>query len=157
MSKHEHEEKSEKDEKDLQKYEEKSVVEKWQRDPLGSIVWALILIWAGFVLLAGNLGMLDTLNAIIAQLGFEFAELPVPLPFVQFSTWSLIFLGAGILLLAEVVIRLIFPVYRRPVLGTALLAVFLLGIGTGKWSLIWPLALIVGGLAVLLGGLFRRK
>ena len=157
MSKHEQEEKSEKDEKDLAKHEEKSVEEKWQRDRLGSIVWALILIWAGFVLLAGNLGILDAFNAFFEQLGFQLAELPVKLPFIQLSSWSLIFLGAGILLLAEVVVRLLFPTYRRPVLGTAIMAIVFLGIGMGSWGMIWPLVLIVVGLALLLGGLFRRK
>ena len=157
MSKHEQEEKSEKDEKDLHKHEEKSVEEKWQRDRLGSIVWALILIWAGFVLLAGNLGILDAFNAFFERLGFQLAELPVKLPFIQLSSWSLIFLGAGILLLAEVVVRLLFPTYRRPVLGTAIMAIVFLGIGLGSWGMIWPLVLIVVGLALLLGGLFRRK
>ena len=105
MSKHEQEEKSEKDEKDLAKHEEKSVEEKWQRDRLGSIVWALILIWAGFVLLAGNLGILDAFNAFFERLGFELAEMPIQIPFIQLSSWSLIFLGAGVLLLAEVVVH----------------------------------------------------
>ena len=123
MSKYEQEEKSEKDEKDLAKHEEKSVEEKWQRDRLGSIVWALILIWAGFVLLAGNLGILDAFNAFFERLGFELAELPVQIPFIQLSSWSLIFLGAGVLLLTEVVVRLLFPTYRRPVLGTAIMAI----------------------------------
>ena len=157
MSKHEQEEKSEKEEKDLAKHEEKSVEEKWQRDRLGSIVWALILIWAGFVLLAGNLGILDAFNAFFERLGFELAEMPVQIPFIQFSSWSLIFLGAGVLLLAEVVVRLLFPSYRRPVLGTTILAIVFLGIGLGSWGMIWPLVLIVVGLALLLGGLFRRK
>ncbi|NCF64512.1 MAG: hypothetical protein JSV68_13905 [Anaerolineaceae bacterium] len=154
MSKNEYDEK---DEKELRKHEEKSVEEKWQRDRLGSIVWALILIWAGFVLLAGNLGILDAFNALVERLGFQFAELPVEIPFIQVSAWSLIFLGAGVLLLAEVVVRLLFPTYRRPVLGTTILAVVFLGIGLGSWGLIWPLVLIVVGLALLLGGLFRRK
>ena len=157
MSKHEQDEKSEKDGRDLAKHEEKSVEEKWQRDRLGSIVWALILIWAGFVLLAGNLGILDAFNAFFERLGFELAELPVQLPFIQLSSWSLIFLGAGVLLLAEVVVRLLFPTYRRPVLGTAIMAIVFLGIGLGSWGMIWPLVLIVVGLALLLGGLFRRK
>ena len=139
------------------KFEEKSVVEKWQRDLLSPIVWTLILIWAGFVSVASNLGMLDALNGIIAQIGFEFAELPVPLPLVQLSSWSLIFLGAGILLLAEVVIRLLLPTYRRPVMITVILAVFLLTGSTGRWALAYILALIAGGLVVLLGGLFKRK
>jgi hypothetical protein len=153
---------SEKDEKELQKQEEKqeekSVEEKYQRDPLGSIVWALILIWAGFVLLANNTGWLDTLNAIVEQLFAQSVKLlPLEISAPQFSAWSLIFIGAGILILAEVVIRLLFPAYRRPVLGTAIFAVILLGIGFGNWGLIWPFILIIIGLALLLGGLFRRK
>ncbi len=161
MSKHEQDEKSEKNEKDLQKQEEKteekSVDEKWRRDPLGSAVWALILIWAGAVLLASNVGWLGTINGFLAQIQFQFAESPIAIPDLQLSAWSLIFLGAGVLLLAEVVVRLIFPAYRRPVLGTAILAVVFIGIGIGSWGLIWPLVLIIIGLALLIGGLFRRK
>lgn len=161
MSKHEQDEKSEKNEKDLQKQEEKteekSVEEKWRRDPLGSAVWALILIWAGFVLLAGNIGWLNFINNLLAQLQFQLAESPIAIPTLQLSSWSLIFLGAGVLLLAEVLIRLLLPSYRRPVLGTAILAIVFLAIGIGSWGLIWPLVLILIGLALLLGGLFRRK
>ena len=153
---------SEKDEKELEKQEEKqeekSVEEKFQRDPLGSVVWALILIWAGFVLLASNTGWLDTLNQIIDQVFVHMAKsIPFEISPPTLSAWSLIFIGAGILLLAEVVVRLLIPSYRRPVLGTAIFAVILLGIGIGSWSLIWPFILIIVGLALLLGGLFRRK
>ena len=161
MSKHEQDEKSEKNGNDLQKHEEKteekSVDEKWRRDPLGSAVWALILIWAGFVLLASNVGWLDFLNDILEQFRFQLAESPIAIPDLQLSTWSLIFFGAGVLLLAEVIIRLLFASYRRPVIGTAILAIVFLAIGIGSWGLIWPLVLIVIGLALLLGGLFRRK
>lgn len=158
MSKYDQDEKSEKDlQKQEEKTEEKSVDEKWQRDPLGSAVWALILIWAGAVLLAANIGWLDTLNGLLQQIQFQLAESPVAIPDLQFSTWSLIFLGAGVLLLAEVVIRLIFPSYRRPVLGTSIAAIVFLAIGIGSWGLIWPLVLILIGLALLFGGLFRRK
>lgn len=153
---------SEKDEKELQKQEEKqdekTVEEKYHRDPLGSIVWALILIWAGFVLLANNIGWLDIINQGLVQLFAQGAKLlPIEVGPPQFSAWSLIFIGAGILLLAEVVIRLLFPAYRRPVWGTAIFAVVLLGLGFGSWDLIWPFILIIIGLALLLGGLFRRK
>ena len=160
MSKHEQPEKYEKNEKDRQseeKTEEKSIEEKWRRDSLGSAVWALILIWAGFVLLASNVGWLDFLNDLLEQIQFQLAESPIAPPPLQLSAWSLIFLGAGVLLLAEIVIRLIFPSYRRPVLGTSILAIVFLAIGIGSWGLIWPLVLILIGLALLLGGLFRRK
>ena len=157
MSKYEPNEKSEKNEKEQEKTEEKSVDEKWRRDPLGSAVWALILIWAGFVLLASNVGWLDFLNDLLEQLQFQLAETPLAVPDMQLSSWSLIFLGAGLLLLAEVVIRLLFPSYRRPVLGTTILAIVFLAIGIGSWGLIWPLVLILIGAALLLGGIFRRK
>ncbi|MDX1418311.1 MAG: hypothetical protein R3293_29190, partial [Candidatus Promineifilaceae bacterium] len=141
---------SEKDEKELQKQEEKSAEEKFQRDPLGSVVWALILIWAGFVLLAGNTGMLDTANQILDQILVQMAKsIPFEISAPTLSAWSLIFIGAGILLLAEVVVRLLFPSYRRPILGTAIFAVILLGIGIGSWSLLWPFILIIVGLALL--------
>jgi len=151
------EKQNEKDEKDLQKQEEKSMDEKWRRDPLGSVVWALILIWAGVVFLANNLGLLDAFNDFFARLGLEAAEFPFPVPFMSLNAWSLVFLGAGVLLLAEVVIRLLFPAYRRPVVGTAIMAVIALGLGLGSWGLIWPLILIIVGLGIVLGGLFRGK
>lgn len=162
MSKDYRNEKAEKDEKDLRKHEEKSaeeksVEEKWRRDPLGAVVWALILIWAGIILLAANLGFLDAINRFLAEIGVQTAELPVKLPFMALSAWSLVFLGAGVLLLAEVVVRLLFPSYRRPVLGTLILATIFLGMGLGSWGLIWPMVLIVAGVSLLLGGLFRRK
>ena len=154
--------KSEKDEKGLQnqeeKQEEKSLEEKWHRDTLGSIVWALILIWSGFVLLASNIGWLGTLNGFLEQLFVQYAKLlPIEISTPTLSTWSLIFIGAGVLLLAEVLVRLLFPSYRKPILGTTIIAVILLGIGFGSWTLFWPLILIIVGLSLLLGGLFRRK
>ena len=147
----------EKDEKELQKQEEKSMEEKWRRDPLGSVVWALILIWAGVVFLANNLGWLEAINSFFAGLGLRTAELSFPIPFMSLDAWSLVFIGAGVLLLAEVVVRLLFPAYRRPVIGTAIMAVIALGLGLGTWGLIWPLILIIVGLGIVLGGLFRGK
>jgi len=153
MSKNNQDEKYEKQEKE----EEKSVEEKWRRDSLGSIVWALILIWAGFVFLASNTGILDTFNDLLASIGLQTTELPFKVPFLRLEAWSLIFAGAGVLLLAEVVIRLMIPSYRRPVLGTAIMAVIALGIGLGTWGLILPLVLIIAGLAIILGAFFRPK
>ena len=152
-----YEKQEEKDEKERSNQEEKSIEEKWRRDSLGSIVWALILIWAGFVFLAGNMGILDGFNNLLAELGLQTAELPFKVPFLRLESWSLIFAGAGVLLLSEVVIRLLLPAYRKPVLGTAILAVIFLGIGLGTWGLILPLVLIIAGLAILLGAFFKPK
>lgn len=45
------------EEKEEEKYEEKH-----DRDPLSSLTWALILIWAGLAFLASNLGWLDQIQ-----------------------------------------------------------------------------------------------
>jgi hypothetical protein len=135
------------DEKELQKQEEKgsdekSWEEKWRRDPLNAGTWAVIIIWAGLVLLADNLGLLAR---------FEIRE-----------EWGLIFLGAGVILLLEILIRLALPDYRRPLMGNIIFAVAALGGGLSildlfDWQVIWAVVLIAIGLGVLVQGLFRRR
>ncbi len=118
--------------------EEKNWDEKWRRDPLGSLFWALILIWAGIALLLNNMGI-----ALVRGL----------------EVWELIFLGAGVLVLIEIGIRLLMPAYRRPVGGSLILALVFLGIGLQGFvtgNLIWAVALILIGVYVLLRGLTRR-
>ncbi|MBU0510489.1 MAG: hypothetical protein KKD28_11420 [Chloroflexi bacterium] len=142
------------DEKEMQKHEEKSdeeksYEEKHRRDPLGSLIWAVILIWAGVVMLANNFGFLD-------QLGIGGLGLPFDFPFPA-EAWSIFFLGAGVILLIEICIRLIIPNYRRPVMGTFILAIVFFGIGLGDWGLIWPLILIVIGASLLLRGMFQKR
>ena len=141
-------------EKELQKQEEKSAEEKsyeekYRRDPLGTLVWAIILIWAGVVWLANNFGFLARFRALAS-------DLPIDLPFAR-EVWSLFFLGAGVILIIEILIRLAVPDYRRPVMGTFILAVIFIGIGLGSWQLIWPIVLIVIGLSILLRGMFRKS
>ena len=138
-------EKDEKDEKEekREEKEEKSREEKWARDPLSGIVWAAILIWAGLVLLADSFKLLQDVSVLGSPL----------------RAWSLIFAGAGVIVLLEVCVRLVVPVYRRPVIGTFIFGVILLGIGLGDtigWSVFWPVILIAIGIAILIGGLFRR-
>ncbi len=138
----------EKDEKEMQKREEKSAEEKWRRDPISALVWAGILIWAGLVLLADNLGLLDSVYGV-------FAQEPSDFPFA-IGAWPLIFLGAGVILLGEVVIRLIIPEYRAPVTGTLILAFVFIGIGVGNWigwGFIFPLIIIGAGLSILIRAL----
>lgn len=150
------EKQDEKDEKELNKQEEKSAEEKWRRDPLSAIVWGLMLVWAGIVFLLDNLGFLDTLSDFLANLGLKPFRLPFETPFMRFEAWSLVFLGAGILLVAEIIFRLLLPSYRRPVLGTAILAVVFFGLALGSFGAIWPLIIILVGFSILLGSL-RRK
>jgi len=144
------------DEKELEKQEEKSAdeksyEEKYRRDPLGAIVWALILIWAGLVLLAQNMGYLDKLG-----IRLKFADLPFEVPFVG-DSWSLIFIGIAVILLIEIVIRLLIPDYRRPLMGTVIFLIVCIGLAFGSWNLIWPLILIAIGASILLRGLFRSN
>ncbi|HBX68808.1 MAG TPA: hypothetical protein DEH25_05340 [Chloroflexi bacterium] len=144
------------DEKEMEKHDEKSTEEKnydekYRRDPLGAIVWAVILIWVGIVLLAQNLGYLEQLG-----LRLKFGELPFVVPFVG-DSWSLIFLGIAFILLIEVVVRLLVPDYRRPLMGTVIFLIVCLGVAFGSWDLIWPLILIAIGASVLLRGFFRSK
>ncbi len=131
----------EKQEKQEEK-EEKSWDEKWRRDPLNAAVWAIILVWAGVVLLLDNFNLLDWI------------------PFLE--PWALFFLGAGALLLLEVGLRLLMPAYRTPVTGTFILAMVFLAIGLGSltdwsWQCIFPIAVIGVGLWLLFTGLFRRR
>ncbi len=114
--------------------------EKWRRDPVDAAVWAFILIWAGLVFLAENMGLL---------VRFEFLE-----------AWSIGFIGAGLIVLLGVLVRLLVPAYRRPLTGSLIFGVVLLGIGLGevvRWIAIWPLILIAIGVGILLRGLFGRR
>lgn len=135
------EEKSE--EKQREKMDEKRWDEKWRRDPLSATIWALLLIWAGCAFLAWNLGFLERL----------------PLP-DDFGPWSLVFAGAGALLLIEALFRIAVPAFSGPIVGTVIIGMVFLGIALGDvvgWSVIWPIILIGLGLAFLLSGILRRR
>ena len=145
------------DEKELEKRDEKtpqekSWEEKYQRDPLGPIIWGLILLWAGAVLLLSNLGMLDSLLRRTINAPQWAGRLS--------QGWSLVMLGAGVILLIEVVIRLLVPIYRHSVVGTVILAILFIGIGLGdliSWNILWPMVLIAMGLIIVGRGLLRSK
>ena len=115
--------------------------EKWRSDPLNAAWWALILIWAGLVLIADQLGMLDNLG-------------------LDGKGWAIGFLGAGILALLLVLVRLFVPAYRRPVTGSIIVGFILLGIGLGelyRWDVIGALVLIAIGVSILLSRLVQRE
>jgi hypothetical protein len=69
-------------------------------------------------------------------------------------------LGAGVLILGEIAIRLTVPAYRRPITGSLILAAVLIGIGadqiTGK-EVVWAMILIAIGAWLLLRGAFRGR
>lgn len=142
------------DEKAEEKYEkeDEKVDEKHNQDPLSSLTWALILIWAGLVFLAANIGWLDQIET--QPLGIE------GLTISSLSTWSLIFLGAGVLVFLEALVRTFVPAYRSSTGGNFFLAAIFLGIGMGMifgWNVVWPFVLIAMGLAALGSALIRNK
>jgi hypothetical protein len=151
------EKQEEKDEKDRQKQEEKTVEEKWRRDPLSAIVWAVILIWAGLVFLAGNLGLLDWFNELLDTFNLDTVDWPVDFVLIPLEAVSLFFLGAGAIILGEVLIRLLVPAYRKPLMGSIILAVVFLGLGLGSWGCVWPLIIIAIGLSILWRNLFTGQ
>jgi hypothetical protein len=139
-------EKGEKDDKEDEKHEEKAPDEKWRRDPVGTLIWACILIWAGVVLLLETSGTLTTIRD----------NLNIP----RLDAWPLIAIGAGLLLVVELFIRMSVPSYRRPITGTLILAVILIGAGVQQITnkeIVWALLLIVLGGGLLLRGAFRGR
>ena len=135
-------EKDEKEEEKEQEKQEKSWEEKWRRDPLNVVTWALVIAWGGVVLILDNQGI----GARVWGAGHG---------------WAAFFAGAGALLLLNAFIRLVSPAYRRRITGGAILGVVFLGIGLGGiigWgSWIWGAVLIVIAALILLGGFGRRR
>lgn len=144
MTERQYDEKEEKQEKEHEKQEEKEEKtweEKWRRDPLSAVAWAGILIWAGLALLAETMGFLARFRPLHA--------------------WTLIFTGAGIIVILEACVRLLVPEYRRPVTGSIIFGLILLGIGLGNliggWGTIWALVLIAIGVSMLVRGFVLRR
>jgi hypothetical protein len=111
--------------------------EKWSRDPLGTFIWALILIWAGVAFLLVNLSGDDG-----SFLGMDSG-----------NVWAWILAGAGVLIWIEVLVRVAMPAYRRPIGGRIILGTILVMIGVGEVADVelWPLIIIAIGIALLLG------
>jgi hypothetical protein len=132
------EEKQEKEEKGREE-KGKTWDEKWRRDRVRAVVWASILIWAGLVLLQETTGLLNL---------------------AWWSGWAVFFIGVGVILLVEVVYRLMVPVHRRPITGSVIFAIILLGIGLGgivNWNIIWVAVLIAVGLVIILRAFTRQR
>ncbi len=127
--------------------------DRWEKhDPLSSIIWALILIWAGLVFLASNLGWLDIVQSKLQ--GIELISLS------GFNAWTLIFIGAGLLIFLEAIIRTFVPAYHSTTGKNFFLAAIFLGIGLGSifgWQLIWPVILIAVGISALVSALIQKR
>jgi prepilin signal peptidase PulO-like enzyme (type II secretory pathway) len=135
MSERSSNEKGEKQEKG----EGESWDEKWRRDPVDAVMWAVLLIWGGLVLLGNNMGLFD--------------DMALP-------AWSMGFIGAGVIVLLAAAFRLAVPAYRRPLTGNLIFGAILIGIGLGEvigWVAVGPLVLIAIGLGILVTGILRRR
>lgn len=142
----------EKDEKEMNKHDEK--IE--HNDMLSSISWAFILMWAGVVFLAANMGWFAAygLDVNTNWAFYTFSD------WQSFGVWNLIALGAGGIVLIESLIRFLIPRFRRRIGGSLIGAAVLIGVGLGgwlSWNYLWPLVLIAVGINVLVSGLSRRK
>jgi hypothetical protein len=139
MSEHRHNEKEEeKKEKEDEKRSEKQMDEKFRKDPVRGITFAIILIWGGIV-------------AFIETADFNKPE--------WWQAWSVFLAGTGIILLIKALFRLR-PEHRRPIGGTLVIGIILVCIGLGDiigWSYSWPVILIAIGLVIIGTVFFRRR
>ncbi len=129
-------EKEEKEEKDQGGWDQK-----WRRDPVDAAMWAVILIWIGIVLLGSTTGFFDSIEE-------------------KMPSWSIGFLGAGVIVLLTAAFRLVVPAYRRPLVGNVIFGVILVGVGLGEltnWPVVGALIVIGIGVSVLLRGLLGSR
>jgi len=143
----------EKDEKEMMKHDEK--VE--ENDKLSSITWAFILMWAGTVFLANNMGWFSLIG-IDVDPNWSFQSFGDWRS--SFGVWNLIALGAGAILVLETFVRLLIPQFRRNVGGSLIVAAVFIGVGLGgwfNWQYLWPVILIAVGVNILMKGLFSKR
>jgi hypothetical protein len=99
-------------------------------DSLDSSIFALTVIWAGLVFLSANLNL-------------------------EVDAWALFFLGAGILVLFEVAIRLLNRSYHTPIIGDLIWAGVLFWLG--DWTFILPVALVAIGVYMFYHFYFHNR
>ncbi|MBN1179304.1 MAG: hypothetical protein JXD18_08840 [Anaerolineae bacterium] len=130
----------EKGEKDFDEKDERSWDEKWERDPVYSVGWAAIFIWAGFILLLQSLNIFTGLGPL--------------------GGWDLVFIGAGFIVFAQIAFRMLSPAHRRPVFGSFVLALVLIAVGLQDVlpeGSFWAVVLIIVGLGMLVRPLLRAR
>jgi hypothetical protein len=129
------------DEKEREKKQEKGggLDEKYSRDPLGFVSWALLIIWLGVTLLLQNVD-------VIAD---------------DDKGWAVFAWGGGVIIFAEALLRLAIPRFRRPIVGAFIWGAIWVGVGFGlwydEWEIIGPIIIIAVGVAILVGRLIPRR
>ena len=103
----------------------------WGRsDKLDTIGWAFIFFWGALIVLAESSGYAASVSW-------------------WWDGWGVFIAGVGVIVLVETAFRLIMPRYRRGIGFGLILGAVLVGIGTGGWGLILPLALAAIGIVIL--------
>jgi hypothetical protein len=123
------------------------------RDSLSAFLWGAVVLWAGMVFLATNLGMLDSVLPVTLKV------LPGVPGYFHPEVWSVILVGAGLLIWLGVIIRILVPAFRHDIISGLVFGLILMGIGFGilyGWDLAWPVLLVGIGLSVLLRAVFRH-
>jgi hypothetical protein len=129
------------DEKEQEKKQEKGegLDEKYRRDPLGFVGFALLIIWFGVTLLLQNLDVIGEND----------------------KGWAVFAWGAAVIFIGEVLLRLAVPRWRRSVGSSLVVGIIATGVGFGlwyeNWDLMWPIVIIAVGVALLAGRLVRRR
>jgi hypothetical protein len=128
-------------EKEQEKQQEKGrgMDEKYRRNPLGFVSFALIIIWLGVTLLLQNTDVIQD----------------------SARGWAVFVWGGGIIIFAEAFIRLAVPRWRRSVVGSFIWGAIWIGVGFGlwydRWEVIGPIVVIAIGVAILIGRLVPRR
>jgi hypothetical protein len=128
-------------EKEQEKQQEKgrNLDEKYRRNPLGFVSWALIIIWLGVTLLLQNLDVFTD----------------------DQQSWAVFAWGGAVIIFAEALLRLAVPRWRRSVVGSFIWGAIWAGVGFGlwfgNWEIIGPVVVIAIGVGILAGRLVPRR
>jgi len=131
-------------------YGEKEYEEKYRRDPLGTIVWAVILIWAGVVFMANNLGYLGIFQPLLNVLPRFGASWDIDITFPYADSIQIFLVGLVFILVVEILIRFLVPEYRRPIFGSVVFLGIVLSVVLDRWDFFFPILLIALGISILI-------
>jgi hypothetical protein len=130
-------------EKEQEKQQEKgrNMDEKYHRNPVGFVAWALVIIWLGVILLLQNVD------------AFSLSD--------DDNWWGIFAWGVGIIIIAESLIRLGLPRWRHGVTGSLIWGAIAIGVGFGlwfgNWEVIGPVVVIAIGAGILLSRILPRR